>query len=152
MDAGGKGAVFIDRDGVINAIALRDGKLSVPFRLEDFKILPGVKEAVDILKNKGFVCVVVTNQPDIQRGNLSPEALSAMHEFMKKETGVDAVYFCPHDKDGECDCKKPKTGMIRQAVADLEIDLERSWVVGDRWRDIELGKAAGVKTVLVKTL
>lgn len=146
-----KKAVFLDRDGVINAIVSRGGKLSVPFSVNEFKVIEGAREAVALLKAHGFVCIVVTNQPDIARGNLSEKNLSAIHKYMQKETGVEAVYFCPHSKDGECNCKKPAMGMVQDAVREHGIVLAESWLVGDRWRDIQMAKNAGLKSILVVT-
>lgn len=143
-----KKAVFLDRDGVINDLVYRNNQPNSPICLGDMKILPRVKEAVDSLKNAGYLCIVVTNKPDIARGLLSYAELSKMHNFMTQATGLELIYFCPHD-DNQCDCRKPLTGMIEKAVRQYGIDLKRSFVVGDRWRDVEMGKKSGCRTVLV---
>lgn len=145
-------AVFLDRDGVINEILLRNGKLSVPYGIEEFKILKNVKEAIRSLKKQNFLCIVITNQPDIEKGNLEEAILLEINAFIKQEIGIDEVYFCPHSKDGGCNCKKPMTGMIQQALKHWNIDLSKSWVIGDRWRDIDMGKAIGTKTILINSV
>ncbi len=151
MEANNRKAVFLDRDGVINQLTFRDSSPSAPFTEQEFIFLPSIKEAIKLFKDNGFLCVVVTNQPDVERGNLPEEVLRRIHIYMQKETGIDAAYFCPHSNDGQCECRKPKPGMIHQAVKDLKINLSESWMIGDRWRDVEMGKTAGVKTILVET-
>ena len=148
---GGKKAIFLDRDGVINEIIIRNGKLSVPYSLKEFKILPGVLEAINLFKKTGFLCVVVTNQPEIGSGDFSNEDLKSIHDFMKDTLSLDTVYFCPHNLDGRCDCRKPKPGMIRRAVEEFGIDLSKSFIIGDRWRDMEMGKAVGCRTILINS-
>jgi len=142
-------AVFLDRDGVLNANIERDGRPVAPWRLEDFRILPGVPEAVRELRRAGFVTVVVTNQHDIANGRTSLATLSAMHDELRRRVEIDDIRFCPHvDADG-CACRKPKPGMLLDAAAELSIALEQSWLVGDRWRDIGAGHAAGCRSILI---
>ncbi|KKU75282.1 MAG: D-alpha,beta-D-heptose 1,7-bisphosphate phosphatase [Candidatus Giovannonibacteria bacterium GW2011_GWB1_47_6b] len=143
--------VFLDRDGVINQLVTTDHWFASPYVVEDFHILPGVPEAIKILKNAGFVCVVVTNQPDIARGKFTDGDLRKIHDFMQSQLGLDGVYYCPHDEEHKCPCRKPKPGMILQAAKELEIDLSKSFVVGDRWRDVDMGPLVGCKTVLINT-
>lgn len=142
-------AVFLDRDGVINRVVVRDGRPYSPARLEDLEILPGVGEAVEALRAAGFQIVVVTNQPDVARGLQSLEVIEAMHDRIRAELSVHEIKVCYHvDEDG-CECRKPKPGMLLEAAVARSIDLARSYMVGDRWRDIEAGKAAGCSTILV---
>ena len=142
-------AVFLDRDGVLNANIERDGRPVAPWRLEDFRILPGVPEAVRDLKRAGFMTVVVTNQPDIANGRTSPATVDAMHDELRGQVEIDDIRVCPHVDADACSCRKPKPGMIVDAAADHSIALEKSWLVGDRWRDVEAGQAAGCRSILV---
>ena len=144
-------AVFLDRDGIINEIIFRNGKLSAPYSLTEFRFLPKVKEAIALFKRNGFLRIVVTNQPEIGRGDYSEKSLQEIHQLMNRKLDLNAVYFCPHDKDGGCSCKKPSIGLVEKAKSEFGIDLSRSFVVGDRWRDIELGKRSGCRTILVNT-
>lgn len=144
-------AVFLDRDGVINRALVRDGKPYPPAGLSEFEILPGVPEACAALKNAGFLLVVATNQPDVGRGTISKDVVEAIHRHMLEKLALDRVEVCYHPGKGasNCDCRKPRPGMLLRAARELGIDLQRSWMVGDRWRDIDCGSAAGCRTVLV---
>lgn len=144
-------AVFLDRDGVINRALTRDGKPYPPSGLAEFEILPGVEEACVRLKQAGFLLVVVTNQPDVGRGTLKQEIVEAIHAHMLRALPIDRVEVCYHPGKGasDCDCRKPRPGMLLRAARELGIDLRASWMVGDRWRDIDCGHAAGCRTILV---
>ncbi len=142
-------AVFLDRDGVLNRVSIRDGLPLGPMTLADFVLFDGVAEDIRRLKAAGYKVVVATNQPEIARGRLAPAALEAMHARLSAEVPVDAIYVCPHSDEDRCGCRKPKPGLLLSAARDLAIDLSRSVMVGDRWRDIEAGTAAGCRTVLV---
>jgi D-glycero-D-manno-heptose 1,7-bisphosphate phosphatase len=142
-------AVFVDRDGVINANFELDGRPVAPARFEDFRLLPGVAEALQALKAAGFAIVVVTNQPDVATGRTPRQTVEAMHARLRAELPIDQIKVCFHtDADG-CACRKPKPGMLLEAAAERGIDLARSYIVGDRWRDIGAGRAAGCSTFLV---
>ena len=147
----GQRAVFLDRDGVINRALTRDGKPYPPASLAEFEILPGVAEACGKLKRAGFLLVVATNQPDVGRGTTKQETVEAIHDHMRRALPIDRVEVCYHPGKGasECDCRKPKPGMLLRAERELGIDLSRSFMVGDRWRDIDAGRAAGVTTILI---
>jgi D-glycero-D-manno-heptose 1,7-bisphosphate phosphatase len=140
-------AVFLDRDGVVNAALVRDGKPYSPATPDELVLLPGVEAALAQLRDAGFVRVVVTNQPDIARGKTTRAQIDAMHD--KVRGLVDAIYMCPHDDGDRCACRKPLPGMLLDAARDLDLDLAGSIVVGDRWRDIAAGAAAGCRTVFV---
>ena len=142
-------AVFLDRDGVINASVVRDGKPYPPASLEELKILPGVAEAIRSLREAGFVVVVVTNQPDVATGIQRKEVVEKMNSNLRNELLIDDFRVCYHTASDNCACRKPKPGMLLEAAHDLEIDLSRSFMVGDRWRDIEAGKAAGCYTFFI---
>jgi D-glycero-D-manno-heptose 1,7-bisphosphate phosphatase len=146
-----KRAVFLDRDGVINRALERDGKPYPPTSLADFEILPGVPEACAKLKQAGFLLVVATNQPDVGRGTLAQSIVDSIHAHMAKVLPIDRVEVCFHPGKGasDCDCRKPKPGMLLRAARELGIDLAQSWMVGDRWRDVDCGHAAGCRTVFI---
>ena len=142
-------AVFLDRDGVLNANVERDGRPVAPTRLEDFRLLPGVAASVKRLKAAGFLIVVATNQPDIANGRSTWNLLNAMHDVLCKSVAIDDIRVCPHvDTDG-CECRKPRAGMLLSAAVTHGIELGKSYMVGDRWRDIYAGRAAGCCTILL---
>jgi len=141
-------AVFLDRDGVINKILYEpDGNIMAPANLEQVKILDNVKEGIQRFKELGFKVIVVTNQPGVAFGYLKKEKLQEINNFLKNELGIDEIYSCTHHPkfDGECNCRKPKIGLIEQAKNDFDIDVENSYMVGDNLSDIETGKNANVK-------
>jgi D-glycero-D-manno-heptose 1,7-bisphosphate phosphatase len=143
--------VFLDRDGVINRALERESKPYPPRNLEEFEILPEVPHALARLKAAGFLLVVATNQPDVGRGTLAKEIVEEIHAHMLAQLPIDRVEVCFHPGKGasECDCRKPKPGMLLKAARDLDIDLLQSWMVGDRWRDVDCGHAAGCKTIFI---
>lgn len=144
-------AVFLDRDGVINRALVRGGKPYPPSSLAEVEILPGVAEACARLKAAGFLLVVATNQPDVGRGTIRQEIIEAIHAHLRRELPLDRIEVCYHPGRGEseCDCRKPRPGMLRRAARELNIDLASSFMVGDRWRDIDCGHAAGCTTMLI---
>lgn len=146
-----KPAVFLDRDGVINRALVRDGKPYPPSGIDEFEILPGVSEACTRLKAAGFVLVVATNQPDVGRGSMAQETVDALHARMLAKLPLDRVEVCFHSGEGtsDCQCRKPRPGMLLRAAQELNIDLSHSFMIGDRWRDIDCGHAAGCTTILV---
>jgi D-glycero-D-manno-heptose 1,7-bisphosphate phosphatase len=144
-----RAAVFLDRDGVINRAFIRDGISHPPASLQDLEILPDVPEALRTLKAHGYSLVVVTNQPDVARGTASPELIGRIHARLKSDFDLDAILTCFHDDADRCDCRKPLPGLLLRAARDLDIDLPSSFMVGDRWRDVEAGKRAGCTTFLI---
>lgn len=144
-------AVFLDRDGVINRALVRDGKPYPPARIEDFEILEGVPQACARLKAAGLVLVVATNQPDVGRGTLARETVEAMHAQLCRLLPIDRVEVCYDSgrEDPPSEFRKPRPGMLHRAARELGIDLARSFMVGDRWRDIDCGHAAGCTTFLI---
>jgi D-glycero-D-manno-heptose 1,7-bisphosphate phosphatase len=144
-------AVFLDRDGVINRALERDGKPYPSANLSEFEIFPEVPEACHRLKAAGFMLVVATNQPDVGRGTLKQQAVEEIHAEMRRQLPFDRVEVCYHPGKGlsDCDCRKPKPGMLLRAARELDIDLAQSWMVGDRWRDVDCGHAAGCRTVFI---
>jgi D-glycero-D-manno-heptose 1,7-bisphosphate phosphatase len=142
-------AVFLDRDGVINRAIVREGVPRPPASLEYLEILPGVAEALGVLKANGYALVVVTNQPDVARGTSSREMVDRIHERLKSELDLDAILACFHDNADECGCRKPKPGMLLRAARAFDLDLSSSFMVGDRWQDVEAGRRAGCRTFFV---
>lgn len=144
-----KRAVFLDRDGVINANIVRDGRPVAPTSLEQFRLLPGVEEAARRLNEAGYDIIVITNQPDVATGRTRRETVEAMHDVIRARMPVAEIKVCFHTDADNCSCRKPKPGMILESANERGIDLQRSWVIGDRWRDIEAGRIAGCLTVFV---
>ena len=142
-------AVFLDRDGVINRALVRDGKPFPPASLEEFEILPQVASSLLDLKTHGFALFVITNQPDVARGTQTRAAVEGMHEVLASSLPIDDIFVCYHDDNDQCGCRKPQPGLLLEAQRKHGIDLSRSFVVGDRWRDIDAGRNAGCKTVLI---
>jgi len=142
--------VFLDRDGTLNP---DPGYINSP---DQYELFPGVPEALARLKRAGARLIVVTNQSGIARGFLTPEDLAAVHMKLKRlldvaDVSLDSIYFCPHHPDDGCDCRKPNRGMIDQAVREWGMNLDRSYLIGDHIRDIELAKRIGARSVLVTT-
>ncbi len=143
-------AVFLDRDGVLNRSVIREGKPYPPSNIEEFEIYPEVAEACRALKNAGFLLVVVTNQPDVGRGTMLQEVVDSIHARMLTELPIDRVEVCyDSGKGAPSPFRKPAPGMILKAARELSINLSKSYMVGDRWRDIDCGHAAGCTTVFI---
>jgi len=142
-------AVFLDRDGVLNEALVSGGKPHPPAGLADMKIYPEAAPALARLKAAGFLLIVVTNQPDVGRGTQPREAIDAMNRALRAALPLDDVLVCCHDDPDGCNCRKPKPGMILDAAQRHGIELAASFMVGDRWRDIDAGANAGVRTVLI---
>jgi len=142
-------AVFLDRDGVLNRAMVRDGRPISPTTLDEFEILPGVARALRALHEAGFLLIVTTNQPDVARGLQRREVVEAMHRRLLEELPLDDIKVC-YELDGpDSTCYKPKPGMLLAAARERSIDLARSYMVGDRWRDVGAGKAAGCFSIFI---
>ena len=142
-------AVFLDRDGVINRALVCDGRSFPPPSLDELEILPDVPESLHLLKENGFLLIVVTNQPDVARGKQKRESVEEMHSFLKNQLPLDDIFVCWHGQDGECECRKPLPGMLIQAAEKYGIDFQQSYLIGDRWKDIDAGKTAGCETIFL---
>lgn len=141
--------MFLDRDGVLIRTHVRDGKPYAVTAAQDVAILDGVRDACEALARAGFMLVMITNQPDVARGKAPRSFVEDVNARLAATLGIDSVRVCFHDDRDNCDCRKPKPGLIIGAAEDLAIDLRCSVMVGDRWRDIEAGARAGCLTVLV---
>ncbi len=151
-DKGKRPAVFLDRDGVLTR------EKGYVHSVEELEIFSYVKSCVAQIHRKGYLAIVITNQSGVARGYFTEDELLEMNRYLKEKTGVDAVYYCPHYEQGivekyavKCGCRKPKTGMIMRACREFEIDLSRSYMVGDRTGDILCGQSVGIQTVLVES-
>jgi D-glycero-D-manno-heptose 1,7-bisphosphate phosphatase len=127
----------------VNEVIMKHGRPYPPRNLREIQIIDGVKEAISLLKEFGFEIVVVTNQPDVQRGIVSKGSVEEINDFLMRETGIEHFFVCFHDDFSKCDCRKPKPGLLLDSAKILDIDLSESFMVGDRWRDIEAGQSAG---------
>ena len=146
---GGRRAVFLDRDGVLNKLVSRDGGFYSPRRAADFELFPWTVESLRILHENGWLLVVVTNQPDIARGHMSIDELQSMHDVLRAATPVDSIRVCPHDGTASCTCRKPQPGLFLRAIDELGIDESTSWTIGDRASDIAAGLAVGTRVIHV---
>ena len=141
-------AVFLDRDGVINRAVVRDGKPYPPASIDELEVLDGVASALVKLRDAGYRLIVVTNQPDVARGTQTVAEVEAMHDRLRDELALDEIIACYHDGDA-CDCRKPKPGALLDAARRHGIDLGRSFMIGDRWRDVAAGQRAGCTALFI---
>jgi len=159
----GMKAVFLDRDGVINELVYypEQGIIDSPFTVEQFRLLPGVSEAIKEFRDMDYKVILVSNQPGIAKGHMFEETFEKItrnmkQELAKKGVSLDGEYYCFHHPEAKierlkanCECRKPKPGLLLQAAKDMDIDLSQSWMIGDGLTDIEAGKSAGTRTILV---
>jgi D-glycero-D-manno-heptose 1,7-bisphosphate phosphatase len=145
-------AVFLDRDGVLNPPVVRDGLPFPPATVAEFEVYPEALEACRLLREAGFLLVVVTNQPDVGRGTLRADILDEMHAKLNEQLSLDRIEVCTAADDGSPDARrrKPAPGMLLDAADACDIDLPRSYLIGDRWRDIDCGHAAGCTTIFIE--
>ncbi len=149
MSGARRRAIFLDRDGVINRSVVRDGRPYPPATVEELDIPPDVPPALERARAAGFLLIGASNQPDVARGITPREAVDAInHRILERTPLLDILVCCHDDRDG-CDCRKPLPGMLTRAAAAYGIDLGRSYMVGDRWRDVEAGRRAGCTTIWI---
>ncbi len=146
----GRAAVFLDRDGVLNEVRMEGATASTPRTVAELRILPTAKADLGRLREAGYVLLVVSNQPDVARGDLSLDAVEEINRALRTALPIDAVYVCPHDTRDGCACRKPKPGLIRAGAREWGVDLARSWLIGDRWVDLAAAGAAGIDGLLVE--
>ncbi len=143
----GRPAVFLDRDGVLNRAIVRDGRPYPPDTLDNFEILPEVSAALTRLHRAGFLLIGATNQPDVARGTQRRELIEAMNRRLLVSSPISAIFVCY--EDGDCPRRKPNPGLLLQAADHFGIDLAASFMVGDRWSDVEAGRRAGCRTIFI---
>ena len=142
-------AVFLDRDGVLNRALVRNGKPYPPRDLSELEIPANTREDLERLRKSGFKLIVVTNQPDIARGIATRASIELLNEHLRRELPLDDILMCPHDNQDGCDCRKPRPGLLLRAAERYGLDPQKSFMVGDRWTDVDAGNAAGCFTVLI---
>ena len=149
MVSGGRSAVFLDRDGVLNRAIVRNGRPYPPASLAQLEILPGVPQALARLRQEGFLTLVVTNQPDVATGKTTQAIVDRIHDYLRGTLALDAIYTCTCVEGPGCDCYKPRPGMLIRAASEWGVDCQKSFMIGDRWRDVGAGKAAGCRTIFI---
>jgi len=142
-----KKAIFLDRDGIVNKSIVREGKPYSPKDLNEFEFAEDIEEIKNL--EDDFLIFIFTNQPEIARGKQSQENVEQIHKYICNMLPIKKIYTCPHDNLNNCDCRKPKSGMIFQAQKEFDLDLKNSWVIGDRWKDIDSGANAACRTIFV---
>ena len=149
MKINNKKAIFLDRDGVINKLIMRGGKAQAPYTLEEFSLFPGVEEACLKIKEFDYLTIIVTNQPDVARGWVKSESVELINKKIMELLPIDDIKICFHTNSDNCLCRKPMPGMLMEAALHWGIDLQQSYMIGDRYGDISAGVNAGCKTILV---
>jgi D-glycero-D-manno-heptose 1,7-bisphosphate phosphatase len=145
----GTPAIFLDRDGIIIRAIVCEGKPYPPSQLDEVELLPQAIDPLNKLASRGYLLVGITNQPDVARGTQSREMVETINNLVLSRLPIREIFVCYHDNDDHCDCRKPKPGLILEASRKFGIDLANSWMVGDRWKDVAAGQAAGIKTIFV---
>lgn len=140
-------AVFLDRDGVLNAAIVKDGKPSPPTGLNEIIIPSDVPQALKMLKRAGFLLFGATNQPDVARGTTPRDLVETINQHLIQQLGLDDIRVCFHDDGDQCSCRKPLPGLLYTLATEYQIDLKNSFMIGDRWKDITAGQRAGCKTI-----
>jgi D-glycero-D-manno-heptose 1,7-bisphosphate phosphatase len=146
---GGRKAVFFDRDGVLNHAIVREGKPYPPSDLKELRIEEEAPAELNRLISKGFILICVTNQPDVARGIQTREVVESINEAIRKVLPLKDIRVCYHDEADHCRCRKPEPGLLLDSSEEYDIDLSSSFMVGDRWRDIEAGKRAGCRSIWI---
>ena len=143
-------AIFLDRDGTVSE------EVGYMYDAGLYKLFPWTGDAIRRINESGFKAVLITNQSGVGRGYFPESTVHQVHDILKTELAryaahLDAIYYCPHEPAADCECRKPKPGMLRQASRELDLDLANSYMIGDKYIDIETGHAAGAKTILLRT-
>ena len=146
-----KQAVFIERDGVLNQVRVERQQPIAPLTLEEFQLNKDLVPLVQKLKDANLIVIVTTNQPGISRGYQSRRELDRMHDLLRRTFTVDDLVLCPHDETDRCPCRKPKPGLLVESAFKWHLDLDRSFVIGDKWQDAEAARTAGCTSLLLKS-
>jgi D-glycero-D-manno-heptose 1,7-bisphosphate phosphatase len=144
-----KKVVFLDRDGVLNHLVKRAGSFYSPQNFEDFQLVTGVKEVVDSVRKMGYLVIVISNQPDISRRKLSQSDLDKMTDLLFEKLNIDDVFYCTHDDNNDTGCRKPAPGLFFTAQKKYNVDFNKSFMVGDTWKDVEAAKNANISMILL---
>jgi len=143
-------AIFLDRDGVLNEPWIVNKRPYPPSGVETTAIMVGISEALDMLSKYGYLIICVTNQPDVGRGIQTVEEVEKINNFLIDNLPIDRMYTCYHTDEDSCNCRKPKTGLFANALRDFpDLDFSKSWMIGDRWKDVKAGKTVGCKTIFI---
>lgn len=145
----GHKCVFFDRDGVLNYSKIVKGRPYAPTTVDEFKVIPSSINCVNSLDEMGYLIIVVTNQPDLSTGNLSIDVLDAFHKILRQKMRITDIFYCSHTDKDNCSCRKPKVGLIDKALEKYDIDISKSYLVGDRWRDVDCAYNAGIKSIFI---
>lgn len=143
-------AVFFDRDGVLNHLVQRDSSYYSPKKFEDFRIVNEAKEVINQVQEMGFLAIVISNQPDISRGKLKQSELDKMTDMLFAQLGIDDIFYCTHDDNNDTGCRKPAPGLFFTAQKKYNIDFNKSFMIGDTWKDVEAAKKAGIAMILLR--
>lgn len=144
-----KRAVFLDRDGIINEVIRINNKPYPPDSLSTFRLISGVSEKLKQLRDAGYLLFVITNQPDVARGKTPRHIIEEIHKFISEEILLEEIFCCYHDDKDDCTCRKPRPGFFLEAEKKWGVDLSNSFMVGDRWKDIEAAENARVNSIFV---
>ena len=144
-----KKGIFFDRDGVINKSLILNNKPYPPKSLKDFEFFENIEKTLEQVRKSGFMSFIFTNQPDVARGALGKDKIEEINKYIYSKLPINKIYCCYHDDKDNCECRKPKAGMLYEAAKEFDVDLKKSFVVGDRWRDIDAGNLAGCKTIFI---
>lgn len=143
--------VFIERDGVLNKVRVERQHQVSPVMLEDFRVCRTARPLLQSLKAAGFVLIATTNQPGLSHGHLPRRELDRMHDQLRRELPLDDILICPHDATDDCPCRKPRPGLLEEAGFQWHLDLDRSFVISDKWQDAEAARQAGCTSVVIKS-
>ena len=146
-----KSGIFFERDGILNLVKVERGQQVTPLSLDDFQVNPAALDSLHKLKAAGFVLLATTNQPGLSRGYLPRRELDRMHDLLKKCLPLDDILVCPHDEADHCPCRKPQHGLLLEAAFKWHVDLDRSYVVSDKWQDAHAAHVAGCTSLLLRS-
>lgn len=143
--------VFIERDGVLNKARVERQHQISPVMLEDFRVCRGARPLLQQLKAAGFILIATTNQPALSHGQLSRRELDCMHDLLRRELPLDDILICPHDESDDCPCRKPRPGLLTEGGFNWQLDLDRSFVISDKWQDAEAARQLGCTSVVIES-
>jgi D-glycero-D-manno-heptose 1,7-bisphosphate phosphatase len=146
-----KAAIILERDGILNRVRVEHQHQVNPRSIEEFQIVTTSREPLEELKQAGFVLLATTNQPGVSRGYLARRDLDLMHDLLKRELPLDDILVCPHDEMDDCPCRKPRPGLLQEAAYQWHLDLERSFVISDKWQDAEAARQVGCTSLLIRS-